>query len=187
MCEPTTILTVASMVMGAVSSTQEAEYKAGVSEYNARVSENQAQRARNVATQNENIQRRKTAELMSKQRAQLGAAGVQLDSGSALQLQEDTRKLGEIDSMRIRTNADMQFNALQTQAELTRSEGQAARVAGFNKAAGSLLSSGAKLSSKWYQPDSAAVTQPLTVTEVTGTSDTGVAGLDNFDFLNGKK
>jgi len=164
MCTPTAMvaLTVASMTMTANSQIQQGRFKKGVSKYNARVAENEAQNTRNVATESENIQRRKTAELLSKQKAQLGAGNIDLTSGSALQLQEDTVALGEADALRIRSNADAKVSSLNTGAELTRRQGDYAVIAGRNNAVGTVLSGSASIagtgvSDKWFAPNSAGV------------------------------
>jgi len=164
MCEPTTIMavaTVASAAFAAKSQIDQGNYQKGASRYNARVAENQAQEVRRAGTEAENIQRRKTALLLSKQRAQLGAAGVELGSGSALQLQEDTQTLGEIDALRIRSNVESQVRSLQTGAELTLSQGNAAASVGRTAATGTLLSGsaaviGTGVADKWYTPNSSA-------------------------------
>lgn len=164
MCEPTTIMaavSIASAAFAAKSQIDQGNYQKGVSRYNARVAENQAQEVRRAGTEAENIQRRKTTLLLAKQRAQLGAAGVELGSGSALQLQEDTRTLGEIDALRIRSNVDSQVNSLQTGAELTLSQGDTAASVGRTAATGSLLSGtaaviGTGVADKWYTPNSSA-------------------------------
>lgn len=157
MCDPVTIgvLTAASGLMQARQQRQQGKFQEGVADYNARVAENEAQETRNVANERENVQRQRTAQLLSKQKAQLGAAGVALDFGSAEQIQDDTVALGEADALRIRSNFDQQVGALQTGAELTRNQGDFARSAGRNAAFGTLLSTGATLSKQWYTAKSA--------------------------------
>jgi len=164
MCGPAAvpIMIAASTLMTATSQIQRGRFQKGVSRYNARVAENEAQSTRNVANEAENIQRRKTAELLSKQKAQLGAANIDLTSGSALQLQEDTVTLGEADALRIRSNADAKVNSLNTGADLTRRQGDYASLTGVNRAAGTLLSgaasvAGTGVSDKWFTPNSAGV------------------------------
>jgi len=166
MCNPVAIqvvTTVAAAAMTARSQQQRGRFESGTAKYNARVAENQAEETRRIGVEEENIQRRKTAELLSKQRAQLGAAGVELGSGSALQLQQDTVTLGEADALRIRSNVDAQVSGLQTQAELTGQQGAFAASAGTAQAAGTLLSGTARVfgtgvADSWFTPNSAATT-----------------------------
>jgi hypothetical protein len=167
MCSPTAVIAVTTLVSTAMTATaqkRQGEFQKGVSRYNARVAENQAQDVRRAGVEEENIQRRRTAELLSKQRAQLGAAGVELGTGSALQLQEDTVTLGEADALRIRSNVEGQVGALQTGAALTRQTGEFAEQAGRAQAAGTILGGTAAaldtgVSDKWFTPNSAAVTR----------------------------
>ena len=156
-------------MMQAQAQQSQARYQSGVARYNTRVTENQAQETRRVGVEQENIQRRRTAQLLSKQRAQLGAAGVELGTGSALQLQEDTLTLGEADALRIRSNVESQVGALETGAELTRSQGEFAQQAGAAKVTGTLLSGGAAfldtgVADKWFKPNSSANQPALSLT-----------------------
>lgn len=167
------VFSVASTAFSVFSSFQQAsaqeaegEYQEGVAQYNARVQENEAVETRNKATEEENIHRRKVAGLLSQQRAELGASGVQLTSGSALQLQENTITLGEADALRIRSNYDSQVASLETSADLTRSQGEFAKTAAENRATGTILSGigsglsglASGVSDKWFTPASSAVT-----------------------------
>lgn len=194
MCEPTTIMavmTVASTAVQMQAQRQEGRYKRGVAEYNARVAENEAQETRAAGVEAENIQRRKTALLLSKQRAQLGAAGVELGTGSALQLQEDTVTLGEADALRIRSNFEAKVGSLETGAALTRSQGAFAESIGKARAAGTLLSGAGKVidtgvADKWFKPDSAANVSTFgprsgrdTIFDQ-GTTSSGIAGIPAF-------
>ena len=156
-----TVLTVVSTVFTAQQQRRQGKYQKGVADYNARVAENEAQEVRSAGVEAENSQRRKTANLLSKQRAQLGASGVELGSGSALQLQEDTVNLGEADALRIRSNYESRAKALETGSVLTRGQGEFAESAGKNKSFGTILSGGAKfmdtgVADKWFTPDSVA-------------------------------
>jgi len=105
-----------NLLMQGMSGAASKKQQAATDRYNARILENDAERIRTTATEEENIQRLKTAQLLGTQRAQLGAAGVQLGTGSALQLQEDTVSLGEADALRIRTRGTEEVEALSTQA-----------------------------------------------------------------------
>ena len=164
MCNPMVIMavaTVASTAMAYKARVDQGKFQKGTSRYNARVAENQAQETRRAGTEAENAQRLKTARLLAKQRAQLGASGIELGSGSALQLQEDTLTLGEADALRIRSNTGSRVGALETGAELTLAQGDYAQTAGTNAGVGTLLSGGAAVlgtgvADKWFTPNSSA-------------------------------
>lgn len=165
MCEPTTIMAAVAVVSAAFSAQQQVKqgkFQKATAEYNTRVAENEAEETRNVGVERENIQRRKTAELLSKQRAQLGAGNIDLTSGSALQLQEETVALGEADALRIRSNFEARAGSLDRSAELTESQGEFAESAGQGAAVGSLLKGastvlGTGVADKWFTPTSAAL------------------------------
>jgi len=164
MCTPTAMIltTIASTAMQMKASSDQADFEQGKAEYNARVSENTAQKVVDVGVEKENVLRLKTARLQAQQKAQLGALNVDVGSGTAFQLQEDTATLGEADALRIRSGALDQAGSLMTQSKLTRSEGEYAQIAGKNKAFGSLLKGGSSIAStgvadKWLTPDSSAI------------------------------
>lgn len=161
MCDPATIAIVASTALSAYSAYSAGQSQKAAAEYNARVSENEAQTARTQATEAENVQRLKTARLLSKQKAQLGAAGIDIGSGSALQLQEDTITLGEADALRIRHTGESQFSSLMEQSELESFKGEAAESQSFFNVGSSLLTGaekviGSGVADKWFTKDSAA-------------------------------
>lgn len=164
MCNPAAIQAVVMVVGAAYSADQQQKqgrYQRGVAEYNAAVAENEAEETRNAGVERENQQRRDVAELMARQRAQLGAANIDLTSGSALQLQMDTEALGEADALRIRSNYEDQARALETGATLTRNQGAFAESAGRAGAFGTLLQGasgalGTGVADSWFTPNSAA-------------------------------
>jgi len=163
MCDPVTIMavtTVAATGMSAYQSIEQGKYQNDIAKYNASVTKNEATETRNKGTEAENEQRRQTAELLSKQRAQLGASNVDLSSGSALQLQADTETLGEADALRIRSNYDSTYDSLQSQAALTLNQGSNAESAGKTAAYGSILGGTSKIlgsgvADSWFSSDSA--------------------------------
>jgi hypothetical protein len=163
MCDPVTVaaaVAVASTGFQIQQARAQGKFQKGVADFNARTAENEAEATRTSATAAENTKRQRTAELLSKQRAQLGAAGVALGSGSALQLQEDTLTLGEADALRIRERGEEAFGALTTEASLTRGKGAFAEAAAQSKAVGSLLTGTGDVldtgvADKWFSSKSA--------------------------------
>lgn len=164
MCTPTAVLIGTSMVMQMQAAGAQGKYETGRASYNARVAENAAQDTITAGVEAENVKRTETAQLLAKQRAQLGASGVDIGSGSALQLQEDTITLGEADALRIRGTAEAKAQALKTQSTLTLAEGAAARTAAKNKQIGSLFKgaaaiAGTGVADKWFKPNSSAMVE----------------------------
>lgn len=177
MCSPTLVFTVVATVaqgyMVQQQAKEQAEYQQGVGEYNARVEENKAQQIATKGVQEENIHRRKVAKLAATQKAQFAAAGVDVGSGSALAIQEETVEFGDIDALRIRQSFQEQSASLIEQSELTRGQATAqaglTRQAGRNVLIGSLLSAGGTatfgkggIADKWFSPRSAANAAPIT-------------------------
>jgi len=178
MCNPVAIayvaVTIASAAASAKQQRAQGKFQSGTAKFNARQAENQATQTRNKSVIEENKSRRSTAELVSKQRARLAASNVDVDSGSALQLQEDSALLGEVDALRIRSNLESQAASLDDQAALTLQSGEFAEQAGKNQATGTLLSAAGTIAgnkqvagavnSKWYAQDS-AINDPGTVSQ----------------------
>ena len=133
MCSVTGVqigLTVASMVAASYAQKKQGEHEDDIAKYNARVTENEAEKVRAKGVEEENIQREKTAQLLAKQRAALGAANVDLASGTPLDIQEDTVLLGEVDALRVRGNFQQEAESLEEQASLTHLQGKEARRSG---------------------------------------------------------
>jgi hypothetical protein len=159
MCNPAAAVMAVSLVFSAYSANEQGKAAKGVADYNAREAENEAVRTRNRGVEEEVKHRRQVAELQSRQRAQIGAANIDLRSGSALDIQEDAALLGEVDSLRIRSNYQEQGASLDRNVDLVNFQGDAAQSAGRTQAAGSLLqAAGAGVSSKWYNVNSSATT-----------------------------
>jgi len=169
MCDPMTIaltLSAVSTVAQGYQAKQQGEFREGVGEFNTRQLENQAVQTRNVGVEEENRRRLQTAQLQSEQKAAFAAAGVDVGSGSALQIQEDTETIGEVDALRIRSNIENRAVAMESQAAIELESGRAAKKAGENMFALSLIEAGGVglmgavdaglVSSKWFTPDSAS-------------------------------
>lgn len=176
MCEPVTIgmaISAAATVAQGYAAKQKGEFDYGVAKFNARQLENEATQTRNVGVEQENEQRRRTAELLSRQRTQIAAQGVELGTGTAAQIQDNTVDLGEVDALRIRSNFEQQAESLEDRAELTTAQGRAAKSAGNRAfatsiavASGSFLGSeaGSKFASKWFGSNSALMSGSPTLT-----------------------
>lgn len=134
------VMAVAGTAVSVYSSVQQGKQADDLAEYNAKLAENEAQDARNLATEKENDKRLKTRQLISTQKAQLGASGVDINTGSALQLQQDTATLGEVDALRIRATGDKTVESYESQAALNKLQGSNAKTQGYVNAGGSLLS-----------------------------------------------
>ncbi len=143
-----------------------------VDDCNARVAENragvrdrQADDARRRGNIEESRFRAAAGQERGAQAAVLAAQGVDVASGSPLQVLTDQAGLDELDALQIRSNAEQEAYGfevdsvdLRNQAELNRSQGRAALTGGFLSAGGSLLSNAGRVSSAWYTPTAAPTT-----------------------------
>lgn len=143
---PYIIMAVTAAAKG-VSDYQQGQYANKVANYNARTMDNSAIQTRNKGVEAENAHREKVQQLISNQRAAIGANGVDLNSGSPLQLQQDAELMGNVDALRIRSNYSEAADALNDKAVLTRAEGAASKKAGIR----SIITGGVQAAGQMYQ------------------------------------
>ena len=181
MCDPVSIAATASVattLAQGYQAQQMGEYQNDVARYNARQTENEATRVRQKGTEEEIKQRNKVEQLVSRQRATLASSGVDINTGSAADLQEDALVMGEADALRIRSNYMDQAESMETQAELTREQGRMAERAGDNAFYTSILTGGGQVASSWYTPQSTnSVSNTSTLTTQGGKPITNTATL----------
>lgn len=158
MADPITILAVtaaASSVMGiagaitsANAQSASAKSAANAAEYNAEVDRQRATVATQQGNANEEAQRRSAAIAMGRQTAATAQSGVDLSSGSALDLYQQSATNAELDALNIRYGAQLQAQGLQQQgaldtmtAQQQRANANSAMTAGYLNAGASALSS----------------------------------------------
>lgn len=83
--------------------------------------------------------RRRTRGIVGKQRAAFAGQGIDISTGTAMDLQEETSALGELDEATVRKNAFREAWGLRGQASNDRQAGAYARRAGTNQAIGTVL------------------------------------------------
>ena len=154
-----------SGISGIMGAQQSASAKSAAERYQAQVAANNATIANQNATTAlqagqaaEAAQRMKTAGLIGSQRAGLAANGVQLNSGSALDVQSDAASLGELDALTIRSNAARTAAGYEAQAGNSTAQSQLDQAqAGWADTTGTLnsavagLSSASSVSDKWMK------------------------------------
>ncbi len=104
----------------------------------------------------------KTGEIVGQQKANQGASGVDVNSGSPAGIRSTTTALGQIDQNTIRTNYAKRAYGYEVEAASKDAEstadlvaGSNAQKAGFISAAGSILGTVGSVSGKWLQASSA--------------------------------
>ena len=172
---------------GAISSSQASAASAG---YNAKVAQNNAQ----IATQNANfagaegnqnvaVQADKTRAQIGATLANQGASGVDVNSGSAVDVRASEAKIGMMNALNIRSQAARQAYGFQTQsasdigqAQLDRSQQSSDKTAGYLNAGTTVLGGAGKAAmyGNWLNS-----TDPtgLSVTTGSGAVTQGLGGL----------
>jgi len=156
MCPPPVLLLAATAVsaMGTVVSgigqAQSQRFAAKVADRNAALDRRAAQDALERGRIEEQRQYRKNAQVMGAQRAAMAANGIEVDFGSAADLQRDTKEVGWQDAQTIRENAmregrGFEINAWNSEAQASASRSAAnAAMVGTVFDVGSTVLSGAQ-------------------------------------------
>lgn len=149
-----TVAAAGAVGLGVVSTAQQYKFQKNISRYEARVAANEATQVRNRATEDELAKRRQTAQLISSQRAAAGASGIDINTGSAFQLQQDAALLGEVDALRIRNNGSRQADTIGQQSVANQISASSQRNNDLMSSGISLVQKAAKVNPKWIKPDS---------------------------------
>lgn len=138
----------AGAIASANAQASSAKSAANAAEYNAEVDRQRATVALQQGNANEESQRRQAAIAMGRQTAATAQSGVDLTSGSALDLYQQSATNAELDALNIRYGAQLQAQGLQQQgtldtmtAQQQRNNARSATTAGYLNAGASALSS----------------------------------------------
>jgi hypothetical protein len=93
--------------------------------------------------------KRRVRRAVGEQRAAYASQGVDVGTGTAIDMQNETKALGAIDEATIRRNAFRQAWGISQQAQIQRVTGQYARNAGRNQAIGTMLGGVGTASMYW--------------------------------------
>lgn len=128
--------------MSAGSQVSAGNYNKQIADYNAKIAEYQAQDAITRGELAVDRQRKGVKQLIGSQRASLAAQGVDVNEGSAVDLQADTAYQGEYDALMIRNNAALEAWGFKVQAWNATEQGKMADRSGKNKAFSTILGAG---------------------------------------------
>jgi len=142
---------IAGTLVSAMGQMQSARAQANAAKFNAESSNIMANDAILRGQAEEDSKRRETASLAGRQRAVMAANGVDITMGSPLQVLGDTSKMGELDAISIRSDAERQATALRNQSQLYGMEASSATSAGRIGAFGTVLSGVGTVADKWYK------------------------------------
>lgn len=152
MCEPTTWAYVAGMVLTAAAGYHQAdaqkksaEYQAEVAKQNADLDDFKAGQVAQIGAIQEEQHRAKVRQMAGTQRANLAANGIDLGSGTAQDIVDETYTMGEADALTIRFNAMNEAWGYRVSADNNRSSAAFALATGKNQARSTYLSTAASL------------------------------------------
>lgn len=154
----------AGSVVQALGAHQEAQAQQAQSKYNMQVAGNnqqianaQAQDILDTGRIDEETQRYLTAQRIGEARASAAARGVDVNQGSAVDIQSNLAATGEQEALTIRSNAAKQALAARQQAQYFGQQGQLegmqkkqAGIAGNYGVAGSILGGATSVANRWY-------------------------------------
>lgn len=137
---------------------QQNNYQAGVAEINSKIAKQNADYARNQGEIQATQYGIKSAQRQGAIRAGQGASGVDVNTGTAVDVRESQKKVSDMDLAQIRLNAsktaydfDAQAVGFDNQATLYKMAGANAVVAANYSATASILGTVSSVSSKWMQ------------------------------------
>lgn len=120
----------------AKAAKQEGEYTAKMLEINAGIADAQAKDALEIGEDQESRHQAEVRKLIGEQRVSFAGSGVDISSGSALDVLEDTSFLGELDRATIANNARREAWGFTVQGTDLRNRAKLARAGAANAAAG---------------------------------------------------
>ena len=107
----------AGSMMQAQGQTQNAEFQSGMMGQNANFKLRTADETINAGNTSADWQRVRAGQAVGTQRSVQAANGIDVNSGSAAQLQDDTAMLGELDALTIQNNAAREAYGYRVQAK----------------------------------------------------------------------
>lgn len=135
-----------------------AHYSAQVAQNNAKIAEQNAEYSTNAGQAHAAASSLKSAATGGRIRATQAASGVDVNTGSAVDVQESQRELGKLDTETVLNNAELQAYGYRTQAanfksqaELDELKADQAPIGAALGAGGGLLSDASSLGWKWSQ------------------------------------
>lgn len=143
-------VTVAAGAYTAYQQNQAGKAAGKIGEFNAGVAGAQADDALVRGRRDERDFRAQTKATIGSQRASLAAQGVEIDEGSALAIQEDTARQGELDAITIRNNAAREAWGFRVGAVDAGNRARIDRAEGRNRATATVLNTGASAMGMGY-------------------------------------
>lgn len=129
----------AASIVGGVASVAQGVAANKQAQFQASVNEQQAARERQVSAAEEEDFRRRQSRVFAKGRAEAGASGIDIGTGSSLLAAGDFAAETELQALRIRSGGATRATRLRQKAQLTRQAGRSNQLTGFLRGGASLL------------------------------------------------
>jgi len=120
----------------------EGEFQSEIYQSNARIQALRAEDAVNRGEKSAKRAKEAASRLIGSQRAALGAQGIDIESGSALDIQEETASLGAEDALNIRNNAWREAWGFRVEEQDLKSKAKFAKITAGNKSRNTILTGG---------------------------------------------
>jgi len=117
-------------------------FEADAARLNERLAELQGKQAIARGKKDAANLKRGVKQLIGEQRAAFAAQGIEVGSGSALEIQEETAALGELDAITIRNNAQREAFGFRVQGLQAAQRAQFARISAEQRAGATILTGG---------------------------------------------
>lgn len=149
--------TLAGGVISGIGAERSAQAQANAANYNAAVARNASIFAQQQGEVNAEASDRRTAAMIGRQRATYAAGGLDVNSGSPLDIQADTAQMGRLNSLTIRNNAARTAYGYEAQGNLDTAEASNYKTAGDTAMLGSLIGTAGAVGDKWQSFQTAGV------------------------------
>lgn len=143
-------------VEGGVASKNAADYQSAVASNNSTIAQQNATYAMESGEAQAANQSRKGAAQVGKMKTSIAANGVDVNSGSAVDVVAGQRETNQLDTETVLNNSELQAYGYRTQAtnfqaqsQLDTMQGEQAEEAGYLKAGGDILSGASGVGGKW--------------------------------------
>lgn len=143
-------------IVGGVAQANQANYQAQVADNNAKIAKQNATSAEEAGRVEAQAQSQKGAAIEGSIIASQAANGIDVNTGSAVDVQKSQRETDALDTANVMRNADLsaygyrtQASNYQAQAGLDRSQASFAPISAAIGATGSFLGNASSIGSKW--------------------------------------
>ncbi len=150
------VASAASTVMGGIAASNNANYQAQVARNNAQIAQQNANASMAAGAQKVQMEGMKNAAKMGAVKAAQAANGVDVNTGSNVDVQVGERQIGDLDEQQTQHNAQLQAYGYRTQASnfqaeagLDQARADQAIPGSILSAGGGLLSSASGINFKW--------------------------------------